>query len=51
MRDAAATFTMDMHRATIEQNWPRYAHHVLTTDEVIGSLDARSPVGAVTTSA
>jgi hypothetical protein len=36
--DAVTTFTMEMHRATIEQNWPRYAHHVLSTDEVIAVL-------------
>jgi hypothetical protein len=36
--DAVATFTMEMHRATIEQNWPRYAHHVLTADEVLSAL-------------
>ncbi len=36
--DAVATFTMEMHRATIEQNWPRYAHHILTTDELLGAL-------------
>jgi nicotinamidase-related amidase len=36
--DAVATFTMEMHRATIEQNWPRYAHRVLTADEVLSAL-------------
>ncbi|MFE2599464.1 isochorismatase family cysteine hydrolase [Streptomyces sp. NPDC059396] len=41
--DAVATFTMDMHRATIEQNWPRYAHHVLSTDEVLSALQDGAP--------
>ncbi|HEY0278849.1 MAG TPA: isochorismatase family cysteine hydrolase [Solirubrobacterales bacterium] len=40
--DAVATFTMEMHRATIDLNWPRYAHHVLTADEVVGSLGVDS---------
>jgi nicotinamidase-related amidase len=38
--DAVGTFTMEMHRATIELNWPRYAHRVLATDELIAALSA-----------
>lgn len=36
--DAVDTFTMDMHRATIELNWPRYAHHILTSDDFVAKL-------------
>lgn len=36
--DAVATFTMDMHRATIELNWPRYAHHILSADDLLAEL-------------
>lgn len=36
--DAVATFSMEMHRATIEQNWPRYAHHIVNTDELLAAL-------------
>lgn len=39
--DAVGTFTMAMHQATIDQNWPRYAHHIVTTDELVAAL-ARS---------
>jgi nicotinamidase-related amidase len=42
VKDAVATFTMEMHQATIEQNWPRYAHHVLTADEVLAGLGVES---------
>ncbi|WP_020124161.1 isochorismatase family cysteine hydrolase [Streptomyces canus] len=37
--DAVATFTMDMHRASIDLNWPRYAHRISTTDEVVAALE------------
>jgi hypothetical protein len=36
--DAIGTFTMAMHRATIEQNWPRCAHRILTIDDLVGEL-------------
>ncbi|WP_294568906.1 cysteine hydrolase family protein [uncultured Arthrobacter sp.] len=36
--DAVGTFTMDIQRATIELNWPRYAHQIVTTDELTESL-------------
>ncbi|WP_335979133.1 cysteine hydrolase family protein [Streptomyces sp. CA2R106] len=36
--DAVATFTRAMQRATIELNWPRYAHRIATADEVADSL-------------
>ena len=36
--DAVGTFSMDMHRATIELNWPRYAHHIRTADELLAVL-------------
>ncbi|MFE5112076.1 isochorismatase family cysteine hydrolase [Streptomyces sp. NPDC056663] len=37
--DAVATFTMDMQRATVEQNWPRYAQQIATTDEIVSTLE------------
>lgn len=39
--DATGAFSMDAHRATIEQDWPRYAHHILTTDDLLGELALR----------
>jgi nicotinamidase-related amidase len=36
--DAVGAFSMAAHKATIELNWPRYAHEVLTTDELVASL-------------
>lgn len=42
--DAVGTFTMEMHRATIEQNWPRYAHRILTTDDLVGELEPGASV-------
>jgi nicotinamidase-related amidase len=36
--DAVATFSQEMHDATITLNWPRYAHRILTTDELIDAL-------------
>lgn len=36
--DAVGTFKMEMHLATINLNWPRYASAVLTTDELAAAL-------------
>lgn len=36
--DAVATFTMEMQRATVDLNWPRYAHRISTADEVASAL-------------
>lgn len=36
--DAVGTFSMDMHRSTIEQNWPRYAHRVCTAADLAADL-------------
>ncbi|MFG2514124.1 isochorismatase family cysteine hydrolase [Streptomyces sp. NPDC048584] len=36
--DAVATFTMEMQRATVELGWPRYAHRILATEEVVSAL-------------
>ncbi len=40
--DAVATFSMEMHKATIELNWPRYAAHVRTTDELLKAMGAEA---------
>ncbi|MDH6625980.1 nicotinamidase-related amidase [Streptomyces sp. LBL] len=37
--DAVATCTMDMQRATIDLNWPRYAQQIATTDEIVSALE------------
>lgn len=44
LSDAVATFNMDMHRATIELNWPRYATNITTAEELVTSLT--SPAAA-----
>jgi nicotinamidase-related amidase len=36
--DAVGAFTIDAHTATIEHDWPQYAHEVLTTEELVASL-------------
>jgi nicotinamidase-related amidase len=36
--DAVGAFSMEAHRATIEHDWPRFAHELLTTDELVASL-------------
>lgn len=36
--DAVGAFSMDAHKATIENDWPRFAHEISTTDEVVASL-------------
>jgi nicotinamidase-related amidase len=36
--DAVGAFSIDAHKATIEHNWPRYAHEILTTEELVASL-------------
>jgi nicotinamidase-related amidase len=36
--DAVGTFTRDMQRATVELNWPRYAHRISATDEIVKDL-------------
>jgi nicotinamidase-related amidase len=42
LSDAVGTFTMDMQRATIELNWPRYAHRIVTVDELSSQLSQRA---------
>jgi nicotinamidase-related amidase len=36
--DAVGAFTIEAHTATIEHDWPRYAHEVLTTEALVAGL-------------
>jgi nicotinamidase-related amidase len=38
VKDAVGAFTMEAHAATIEYDWPRFAHEILTADELAASL-------------
>ena len=38
--DAVGAFSWEAHRAAIEQNWPRFAHEILATAEVVKLLEA-----------
>ena len=38
VKDAVGAFTMEAHTATIEHDWPRFAHEILTADQLVASL-------------
>ncbi|MGW5150493.1 cysteine hydrolase family protein [Rhodococcus koreensis] len=42
LSDAVGAFSMEAHTATIDLDWPRYAHEVLSTEELVTRLKASS---------